>query len=280
MSIHQYSEEEIGYLALSEDYRDFMKRVIEVRSANGKKFGYADLARISEFASRSYPRDVILGDKIPTLESVNKLIKGMSLQLELKEFFRLLIEVEVKSLRSPDKSEKEIKNILDNLRGRLLKKEDSLLKRKEYPYSNPLIPTVFAALGPQDRGASLEEVKSRTGQSGEAIKSCLKDMIDLGMTTFKEDRFYPNLGHVSLQYLSNKTYYKNYVRGSLNHILENLDQDFQKSGHLFFTSSFSIREADMPKLKEELRSLLLQFVDKTEVPEGDKVAHITCSFKL
>jgi hypothetical protein len=46
---------------------------------------------------------------------------------------------------------------------------------------------------------------------------------------------------------------------------------------LFLSSSFSVNANELPKLKEELRGLLLKYVDSAEKSEGDKVVSLVAS---
>ncbi|MEN0059706.1 MAG: hypothetical protein AAGB31_12780 [Bdellovibrio sp.] len=43
------------------------------------------------------------------------------------------------------------------------------------------------------------------------------------------------------------------------------------------SSAFSVSQKDLPKLKDELRSLLLKYVDTAENPDGNKVINLIAS---
>lgn len=261
------------------NFREFIVRVLELRTSDQRKFGYADLARSSGFVSRSFPREVVTGKKTLTLDSLRKMSKGLGLPKDLIQYFTYLVELEVESCRAEGKSTLSIEKSLKNLKSRIVQKENELLKEADGPFANKFLPRVFAALGAELDGASTTEVKKRTSFSEETILTSLKTLEDLGLAVRKGTRFYPQVSHPSLQNLNSETQFKRYFKANLDEISKELEADYSKDHCLSFNSCFIISIKDAVRLKEELRELLLKYVDEHDSPTGDKVVSLICSLR-
>ena len=261
------------------NFREFIVRVLELRTTDQRKFGYADLARSAGFASRSFPREVVKGKKTLTLDSLRKMSKGLGLSKDLIQYFTYLVELDVKSCRAEGKSTLNIEKSLKNLKSRILQKENEILKEADGLFANKFLPKVFAALGAELDGASTAEVKRRTSFSEDTILTCLTSLEDLGLVVRKGTRFYPQVSHPSLQNLNSETQFKRYFKSSLDEISKELETDYSKDHCLFFNSCFIISMKDAIRLKEELRELMLKYVDEHDSPNGDKVVSLTCSLR-
>ncbi len=266
-------------LVNARNFRDFIKLVLIIRSTDQKRFSYADLARKAGFSSRSFPREVVMGKKTLTLESLKKMSAGLDLSRDLIQYFTYLVELEIESCRGPGKTISSVEKSLMNLKSRIVQKESDLLNKKDSPFSSLFLPKVFAALGSEINGASTAEVKRRTSLSEETILTSLKSLEDIGLVIRKGIRFYPQVTHPSIQNLNSETLFKSYFKENLNHISNELDADYGKSHSLFFNSCFLISVKEVTRLKEELRELLLKYVDENESPNGDKVLSLTCALR-
>ncbi|MGZ6449546.1 MAG: hypothetical protein ACXWRA_16030 [Pseudobdellovibrionaceae bacterium] len=54
-------------------------------------------------------------------------------------------------------------------------------------------------------------------------------------------------------------------------------QKARSNEKLFLSSSVSVLKRDLPKIKEELRAVLLKFVDSAEDSKGDTVVNLVAS---
>lgn len=267
------------WLVDTDNFRDFITKVIELRSTDQRKFGYADLARSAGFVSRSFPREVVKGNKTLTLDSLRKMAKGLGLSKDLIQYFTYLVELEVESCRDERKSVASIEKSLKNLKSRIVQKENDILKINDGPFANKFFPRIFAALGSELDGASTAEVKRRTNLTEETIITSLKSLEELGLVVRKGTRFYPQISHPSLQNLKSDSQFKKYFKVNVEEILKGLDADYTKDHCLFFNSCFIISTKDEIRFKEELRELLLNYVDEHDTPTGDKVVSLTCSLR-
>lgn len=255
------------------DYRSFMKIWIRLKSEH-KKFGYSDIARRGGFSSRSFPRDVLTGSKRLTLNSVEKMIRGLQLPPNLAGYFKSLVELEHEDCRPQAWSAEAVRKKLAKQKERLSSKGRFQVEGADAVFSISNVPEVYAALGSVEHGSHLNEITARTGLPERLILDALDKMIELKMVNKKRFRFYPTKEHISLEGLKKSDVFKHHFRKCCERASEAAKQKFDSDEHLFLSSAFSINKHDLPKLKEELRNLLLTYVDSTEKENGNAVINL------
>jgi uncharacterized protein (TIGR02147 family) len=274
ISKQKFTESDLELLLQSTSYRDFIKTVISIRSKNGKPYGYATIARNSGFASRGFPHDVTKGAKRLTIESMHKMAKGLGLTSELHTYFIKLVEFEHPDCRIKPSNTEAINRSLTSLRQRLLQKKTVQEGAADSSFQNKNIPILYASLGTPELGASLNDVVLKTGLSITAIESGLATLIQIGLVQKINDRYYPRDNHVSFQHLTENNMFKDFYLELLSTAEKKAHKNFTDANSLFFSSAFSVQRKDLPLLKEELREVLLKFVDQCEQPNGDQVVSL------
>ena len=261
------------------DYIVFAQKVFALRSKRQKRhFGYSDLARAGGFAARSFPREVILGKRRLTSRSYPAFSRGLGLSGDLAEYFRYLVELKHSDCRTKLRSEEKILQTLGNLRDRLLKKNSVVPQSLDrFAFGSQFNPMVYSALGQPGKGASLKEIQNKTSLPSEKILECLQLMVDGQMIKRTKNRYFTIENHLSFPHLDQSQAYKAFYIGLLEQVKSKANGDFSSPSKLFFSSSFSVMKHDMPRLKEELRGVLLRFIDSSECSDGDQVVSIACS---
>jgi hypothetical protein len=256
-------------------YRAFLGLWIEERS-KVRRFGFSDIARAARFASRSFPRDVQLGTKRITLRSREKFIQGMGLTGDLASYFRILVDLEEPSCRPIGTDEKKLERSRKALRKRLLEKAGFAEEKVQMDDSIFVddFPRIYAALGSEDRGASLPEITGRTGVSSSRLSKALASFVQKGWVREEGGRYHPHAPHVNLEGLDGSFPFERRFARVCAKAAHVSDQRRESAETLFFTSAFSVRAVDLPALKEELRSMLLQYVERNEASEGERVVEV------
>lgn len=281
--INQYHSDDLKKLVSTLTYREFIVTCIEVRSQNGRRFGYSDIARKASFKSRSFPRDVTLGSKKLTPASLEKFILGLGLKGTLAEYFKTLVEIEIPECRNYKFQFEKAENKLRNLRSRLLKKSHSVSnsttekQNPDAPFELSAIPKVYAALGVPDIGATVHELRQRTELPSIQIHPILQKLLAAGLIRKNKDRFIAQENHLNLPDLKQSAIFKQFFLNSLVEASQKARTHFNSDENLFFSSSFSIKKSDLPSLKNDLRETLLRYVDDSEKPQGDKVVSLACA---
>ncbi len=258
------------------NYRSFIAILIAERKKN-KNYGYSDIARKGGFLSRSFPRDVVLGTKRLTLTSLPKFIKGLNLNFELSEYFKLLVEIEEPECRFKHNDINKLKYFQENLKKRIYRKNEvSIDEKNDLNFIYPSIPKIYAALGAPGVGATINEIISKTKLLDSEILICLQFMINKKLIQKLRGKYFPIENHLNFQNLSGDIFKKHFIKSAEDAILIS-KKSIKSSEKLFLSSSFSVAKKDLEKMKEELRSVLLKYIDCAENPNGDIVVNLIAS---
>lgn len=260
-------------------YRDFIKSVIELRSRSRSRYGFSDVARAAGFSARSFPRDVATGKKRITPSSLMPFIRGLGLSGDWATYFKLLVEIEEPDCREKIRDEVRLQTMVKNLADRLRRKDSKLpaLSKASVVFESHDVPKVYSALGSLSRGATLADIRNRTKLEGEVVKPILKTLGEAGIVRKEKDVYFATEAHLSLPGLKSSEVYKSFYLSLMNEATRKARTDFNSERALFFTSALSVASSDLPRLKEELRSLLLSFADTSEKSDGDSIVSIAAS---
>lgn len=258
------------------DYRSFIRLWMNERSKI-KKFGYADIARNGGFVARSFPRDVVKGAKRITLNSLPKLIRGMGLRNDLAAYFRLLVEAEHADCNVASLDTAKIAQMKEKLCQRILARSEHSIPSSDDAFQISSVPRIYAALGSTKRGATLRNVIDRTNLPLPQITLALEKMRAMGIATKQGQRYFPIEAHLSFEGLKQSDVFKKHFIDSCARAAQIANDNLKSDEKLFLSSAFSVNRADLPKLKEELRGVLLRFVDAAEQVDGEKVVNLVAS---
>lgn len=265
--------ENLKELLEASNYRRFMAVWIEIKSES-KKMTYSDIARWGGFSSRSFPRDVLKGSKRLTLISLPKMIRGLQLPVSLGSYFRLLVEAEHEDCRPLSGTTDSVTKNLAKHKERLLSQSTLQDASVDTAFSISHIPEVYAALGSAETGSHVDDIIARTGLSEGLVLISLEKMLELKMVNKKKFRYYPTQNHISLEGLKKSQLFKHHFRKCCDKASDVARQKFDSDEHLFLSSAFSVNKKDLPKLKEDLRTLLLSYIDTSEKPNGNAVVNL------
>jgi uncharacterized protein (TIGR02147 family) len=261
----------------SANYRDFLKKAFACLRKENPRFNYAAFARKAGFSSRSFPKDVESGYRRMTITALPKFAQGLGLRGEPKAYFELLVAVDEPDVYTGklDRLEirKKLQKIKQNLRSRIdAEKQANIPELFRIKYWQEL----YAALGSEERGASLSEIIDRTRISEAICTQSLEKLCQYQLATFNEQtqRYYSKNLHISFGKLGKDDFFKQSYLDLGASLLRDARDGFHRDDRLFFDSAFSVHTQDLPHLKKELRELLLRFVLNSEKSEGDRIAKI------
>lgn len=239
-----------------------------------KPCSYNQIAIRAGFKSRSFPREVANGHKKLTASSLPLMIKGMGLKNDLAEYFKVLVCLQHPEILEVPKSLGQLKRKLSNLRARI-QGERSVSVGND-PYEVKYFPFVYAACGTFENGATITQVKQRSGLDDTTLNKTLEHLVNLGVLRKQGIRIFPKESHLVMKELVKSPGFRQHFQHLLDLASKAARADFESQEKLFFTSSFSVKREDVPQLKLELMKTLLQFVDGSEDAEGNKVMSIVC----
>ncbi len=262
------------------NYREFIETLIGIRkAASTRNYGYADVARAGGFSARSFPRDVAKGTKRISPASLTPFVLGLRLSGDWAEYFKLLVQIEETDCRDRVQEPAKLQRMLDNLTKRLRQRQlpvRSTVATKDMFYAYQ-VPFVYAALGSFETGATVSQIRQRTNLESSVVIPILKQLVGSGIVSKVENTYFALESHLNLTGWPADEIYKSFYFHILAQAALNARVKFASENQLFFSSCFSVSAKNLPRLKEELRSLLLRFIDASEVADGDKVISVATS---
>jgi hypothetical protein len=257
-------------------YREFARAWIEERSRI-RRFGYADIARIGKFASRSFPRDVIRGSKRLTPRSLEKFVVGLGLRGDLAEYFRALVEKEEAECRTAGATLERIEKQTAGIRARLAKRASTTSIPNEEAIFEEDFPRIYASLGSSESGATVGEIARRSGLPTRNLREAISRLVDRRVIIQRGIRYSAAEGHLNIEGLRGKGAFQKRFARNTRRAIDSLETKLASDSCLFLTSTYSVRSGELPVLKEELRRILQKYVDGAECAEGDRVVELTVS---
>lgn len=270
------SSENLEKILKAPDYRSFISLIITERKKS-KRFGYSHIARFGGFKARSFPRDVVSGKKRITLNSLPKFIKGLGLTSDLAEYFRILVEIDEVDCRTRNGDLAKLMKMKSNVEKRIASKQSiQLTDGQDRNFIHSSIPKIYASLGSLDVGVHIESILKKTSLPESEVHRCLEFMVQQKLVRKSKAKYFPTENHLNFQNLKSDIFKKHFVNTAEESIVMS-KKHIQSEEKLFLSSSFSVNKAELPKLKEELRSLLLKYIDSSENSDGDRVINLVAS---
>lgn len=263
----------------SKTYREFIQTWMTERSKI-RRFGFSDIARNGNFAARSFPRDVVQGTKRITLRSLDRFTVGLGLTADLAAYFKLLVEIEEPECRTGKVTVRKLERSRALIRTRLLGRAGYSLTAASTPSDEIFLedfPRIYAGLGSEENGATLEDVARRTKLPTATVRSALTKCVATGWARKEKNRYYPSMSHVNLEGLKTSIPFQQRFTRSCLRVVKEVEHRLESPEALFFSSAISVRATDLPALKEDFRSLLLRYVEASEFNEGDRVVEIVAA---
>lgn len=257
--------------------REFLNIWYQWSKQNNAKLSYASITRKAGFSSRSYVRDVMTGERRLTLEALPRFIKALGLKGDLKLYFSHLVNFACDPDAANEAKKKDrILRLKNRIRVQFESKSAPRTHQMKTLYEGSFFLEVYAALGSLAQGANLDEISERTGKSKLFCQNALLKMIetDLVFQSKTSDRYFARESHNIFSKLGTEDSFKKNYLTQLELVAHSAKIKFDSEENLFFCSVFSIDPTKMPEFKNELRQLLLRFVDSSENPNGKKIARL------
>ncbi|MBS1983396.1 MAG: TIGR02147 family protein [Bdellovibrionales bacterium] len=260
----------------SNQLRDCLREVYARHRREHRHFSYAALARRAGFASRSYPRDILAGDKRITASTLEKFLKVFQLSEDEANILRTLLALNSSTSHSATSMHRKLTKLRSRLASRSQGAEP---ERMTSVLDSPLWPTLIAALADTPQGCDLATIADRTGLSESQCATELEAMLVKNLVQRESPRHYrPTVSHLLLRGLGQNQTFANFFLNSLESTRRALPRGLSSDEDLFLASTISIDRARMKDFKAQLRALLEDFVETVEDPGGGEIVQLTCAF--
>ena len=283
----KFSPEERVRLARSQSYREFLHSYFEAT-----KLAYAEVARRGGFSSRSYPRDVTEGRRRLTARSLPSLVRGLRLDPDMARVFQLLYFSQYPDEHPESLPRDSIFARLEKERAKTARHASRVPARRKEKLPKltldrgrgqevlaPGLVDLVAALGDSDEGATIEMIQKRTGTRRSLLAIQLESLIALGGVRYMgaSRRYVATAEHIDWTGSGAADLARLACESAISRMSRVAGEHFGSAETMFLDSAFAISKDDLPRLKTELRELLLSFVDRSieSASSTEAVVHLT-----
>jgi hypothetical protein len=268
----------LNELLNAEDPRSFLKKALLLRSGKSGKVNLSEFSRHAGFSSRSFLSEYLAGRKGLSADSLQRIKSGLSLPRHYGLYFQLLVLREQPELSrqrnlNPEVELKALKQRMANgpaLHPKLNHAKPVISKRQAL--------RVYASLGSTESGASVFEIVNKTGLDMKTVQDSLELLVKQGLVEFKQNRFFAEESKLDFFDFSESelaTLTKD-ITGEIGRQASDLTQSAED---LVFYSVLSVNKADLPELKEKLRSAVISVMDEFQRDEGNATEQIFVCLK-
>lgn len=274
----------VTQLLEAKDYRSFLGLFFKKDGRKSPKpLTYQEFSNRSGISSKSFLKDVIAGRKRLTHRSTPKVFIALKLDRSWREFLNSLIIIEEEDLRGPrfnrDRELEKLEKIKEKIRKTRKERIISDSKILEL-YLTKDFPEIFAALGSEEKGATIEDIIHRTNLPLKRIDFILRKMRKNKIVAYDEIENVFRASNQSFQAKelgSDEYFHKDFLR-SIKKVKDRFTSQVNSAQSLFVTHTLSVSSDRLKEFAGKLDALLQDFTDDLESPEGDTVAEITLAF--
>jgi uncharacterized protein (TIGR02147 family) len=275
-------------LVRSADYRSFLKVYFAAPTSGGVARTYSKLARKAGFSARSYPRAVVTGQRRLGPKALARFAAALELPTSLRRYFTLLVYLEEPDTNFEGLPVERISRELTSIRRETERKSHDARETYFAPeeqlqiFDIPGGPEILASLGSPEKGATIPEVCRRTGLSEPAVRQglFLLQRAGLGKRIEGTSRYTAIALHLVVKPRAREKFFREFYLRALQELPARAVRDFEREECLFFNSVYLVRESALPRLKKELRELLLRYVDGAEESEGDRLVRLIAALTI
>jgi uncharacterized protein (TIGR02147 family) len=238
---------------------------------------YEAIAVKTGYASRSFVRQVITGQKPLTAKSLPRFLTVMNLDKNHETLFRLLLEKENPSLSFSAKDTKTLDLEIQKVRQKIQIKKTKQITPTTATAATIKKANIIYPLLSQSKGISLDDLSLNAKLTLDDCKEFLKVLEKQNFVSKSGKFFYATERLLQVQATDKVEMLKSHVRTGLFLFQEALNlPDSHIQEQLLFRAQYSIRKEQIEDFKNKLRSLLVEFVETTEDDESEKVVNLVC----
>ncbi len=256
-------------LVSSKTYQEFLNLYFQEAKALSKAFSYGQFA-IKSGISKSLIKAILDGKKRITHRTLTPILQTLDLPLHVDNYFSYLVALEDPSVLNPLLNKTKIKTYLQKFSILALQEHgtfqpvDDLFKQMDLPF-------IYASLGDPEKGANLETIIRRTGLSNEKVMSGLEFLIFNKTVTKINDSYIAERLFSFLDLSKENSFFHHFYLHLLEKHFSASKNNFVSKKNLFHMNVFSAKSENSESLKQELKEILNNFVQKNEDPDGDIV---------
>jgi hypothetical protein len=272
-------------LLSAESVCDFLAKYIETRKSARRGYGYSDLAKASQITSRSFMRDLVLGRRAMTLETLKKLSAGLKFTNDQSKYLEAMMSIEKARKAKDPKLFNEASLRVESLK----KKISSSAKKVATPetrhktFGTETWPYVYSSLIDEKTGATLEAIAHKSRVEIPACHEILNQLCEIKVveTRLENDQtlYFPTSTILSFDKMGDADFFQTSFIKNAQQMTKSAEKTFSDSkNRLFLDAIFSVESKKLPAFREALQKRILETVQEFENPHGDDIATFVCGF--
>jgi hypothetical protein len=260
-----------------ESSRDFLKQALQLCYPNQGRRNVSDFSRRAGFRSRSYLSELLAGKKGYSRDSLMLIKNALKVPKPLQSIFELLVYRENQALRPKGLNESIIERRLAKARSEARGfEENNELKSRMLPVlGRSDLLQIYAALGKEGVGATLNEISKRSSIEGPLVRQALLQLVDVGAVFVEGTRYVAKNSQLDLFGLRDTESLARLISEASAFLQTRHREILAQSDSLVFHTAFSINSVKLPAFREQLRSAIFEVLDRFQDDEGDTVQQLT-----
>ncbi|KHD88399.1 MAG: hypothetical protein OM95_09750 [Bdellovibrio sp. ArHS] len=251
--------------------RTFLKIALEIRYRKRGRINLADFSRRAGFSSRSFISEYLSGKKGLSRESLNQLKATLKLPKHYKDLFTLLAYRDQPELINQKFTPEELEKKIAAIKSSIVRQTEILerIQNPERLISSPILFRVFAALGTEEQGATLQDIATRTKLTPGNAAEYLQVLMQEGVVVFQDDRYFSPSMQMDFLRRSTPTSLADLLKALCSQMLTDAEDIPQDPKNSLFYTAFSIQSHQLPEFKERLREAISGVLDQYQDGQGD-----------
>jgi uncharacterized protein (TIGR02147 family) len=272
-----YNSTLVRELSKATDYRKYLITIMDAHERARGRGTKALISRRAGFASRSYLTEILNGKKGLSRDAMVRIRTALKLRGPLAKFFECLAALEHPEIRIHEMNPARLREKIKSLRTELTNFSEEQNKIASPHLQNPEIFQVYAALGPEAVGATIQEVLFRTKISESMARKGLGQLISSGAVLKNKDRYHAVASKTDALSSQDEIAISEMIQKVCASIQKNRQQIVADKKSLGIYSAFSVRREKIGELKKSLEAALFEVLDEYQDDSGDCVEQVFLS---
>ncbi len=274
--MEQVNLELLEKLSHAGDYRSFLNLLLDDLKKRKGLGVRADISRKAGFASRSFLTEVLSGKKGLSRDAMQRLKVALKLTGHIGKLFEALVYKSHPNIQPSQKTSREIDLAIAGLSNQILKNKNNPELARPH-LTRPEVFQVYAALGTENLGADLEEIKRKTGLTSVPIRTALKSLVESKAVRVSEGRYFAISANADSLNYENRAALAEMIHKVCSGIQRNRKQMVEDRKNLNIYSAFSVNRNRVFDLKKDLEKALMSVLDEYQDDSGDSVEQVFLS---
>jgi hypothetical protein len=261
------------------DFRTCLKAGLKHLYRKQGKPNLSDFSRRAGFASRSFISEVLKGKKGLSRDALERIVHALMLPKEYSDILECFALIEYPHLEYGRRVRKNHSDHLEVLKNKLQASERSKSSGESKAVSPNLIQKinyykVFASLGSIEHGATIPEIKARSGLAEQPILELLDLMMQSELIYKNSDRYFVVAINIDKFGLGLQQGLSGLVTEVCSNLRNNRRNIIESPVDNIIFTTFSSRSERLAEFRTKLKSAIFDVIDEFQDDMGDNIRQV------